>query len=71
MGVTGTGIAAPDLSGGFQFNLECGPGAYWFITDRLALTGEARFMHISCADISSPNLGLNTVLGLVGISYFF
>jgi len=71
MGVTGTGISAPDLSGTFEFNLECGPGAYWFVNKQLAVTGEVRLMHMSCAGISSPNLGLNTVLGLIGVSWFF
>lgn len=71
IGLGGTGISAPDLSGVFQFNLQAGPGVYWFINDHMALTGEVRLMHMSCAGLSSPNLGLNTVLGLVGVSWFF
>ena len=31
----------------------------------------ARYLHLSCAGINSPNLGLNNVSGLVGISWFF
>jgi hypothetical protein len=71
IGLGGTGISAPDLSGGFEFNLQAGPGAYWFVTDHVALTGEVRLMHMSCAGLKAPNLGLNTILGLVGVSWFF
>jgi lipid A 3-O-deacylase len=70
-GVTATGIGAPDLSGTFEFNLELGGGVQWFLTDNVALTAEARYVHWSCAGIHEPNLGLNGVTGLLGLSYFF
>ncbi len=70
-GVTATGIGPPDLSNTFEFNLQGGGGAHWFIRDKLALAAEARFLHMSCAGISKPNLGLNGVMGMIGITRFF
>jgi opacity protein-like surface antigen len=71
VGVTGTGIGGPDLSGRFQFNLQGGAGVQWFIKNNVSIDLEARYLHISNADISKPNNGLNGVTGLIGISYFF
>jgi len=70
-GVTATSIGPPDLSGTFEFNLQAGTGIEWFLKDNLALSLEARYLHISCAGIHLPNLGLNGVAGLLGLSYFF
>ena len=70
-GVTATGIGAPDLSGTFEFNLQVGGGAHWFFRDNEAITLEARYMHWSDGGFDSPNLGLNGVSGLIGLSYFF
>ena len=70
-GVTAVGMGAPDLSGTFEFNLQATAGTHWFIRNNLALTAEARYLHMSCAGMHSPNLGLNTVLGTVGLSWFF
>lgn len=70
-GVTATGIGPPDLSGTFEFNLELGGGVQWFLIDNVALTAEARYAHWSCAGLHKPNLGLNGVTGLLGLSYFF
>lgn len=70
-GVTATSISAPDLSNTFEFNLQATIGAHWFFRENAALTLEARYLHMSCAGISSPNLGLNAVVGLIGLSFFF
>jgi hypothetical protein len=37
----------------------------------LAFTIEARYLHLSRASMYSPNLGLNNVNGMPGISWFF
>jgi lipid A 3-O-deacylase len=71
MGVTATGIGPPDLSGTFEFNLQAGVGVQWFIKDNMALSLEARYVHWSCAGISKPNLGLNGVTGMLGVTFFF
>ena len=70
-GVTATGIGPPDLSNTFEFNLQMGAGLHWFLKDNLALTFEARFLHLSCAGLSQPNLGLNAMLGSIGVTTFF
>ena len=70
-GVSATDIGPPDLSHYFEFNLQAATGVRWFIRDNVALSIEVRYLHMSCAGISSPNLGLNNVNGMVGISWFF
>ena len=70
-GVTATSIGPPDLSHTFEFNLQAATGVRWFIRDNLALSLEARYLHMSCAGLSTPNLGLNNVNGMVGLSWFF
>jgi len=70
-GVTATSIGPPDLSGTFEFNLQACVGTHWFIKERVALTMEARYLHLSCARINDPNLGLNGVTGMVGLTFFF
>jgi hypothetical protein len=70
-GVTATGIQHPDLGGTFEFNLQPGIGMHWFVRDNLALTGEVKYMHMSCAGIDKPNLGLNDVIGWIGLTWFF
>jgi hypothetical protein len=70
-GVSATGIGAPDLSGTFEFNLQANTGVRWFIRDNLALTFEAGYLHLSDASISRPNLGVNALKGMIGVSWFF
>jgi hypothetical protein len=70
-GVSATSIGPPDLSGTFEFNLQPGIGTLWFVKDTMALSFEARYLHMSCAGIHKPNLGLNGVAGLLGIKIFF
>ena len=70
-GVTATGIGPPDLSGTFEFNLQATTGLSWFLRDNLALTGDVRYMHFSCAGIHHPNLGMNDVGFFLGVTWFF
>ena len=69
-GVTATSISHPDLGGTFEFNLQPGIGTHWFVRDNLALTGEVKYLHMSCAGIDKPNLGLNDVIGWIGLTWF-
>ena len=71
LGVTATSIGPPDLSDVFEFNLQGGGGCHWFLRDDLALTFEARYLHVSCAGISRPNQGVNGVMGMLGLTWFF
>ena len=70
-GVTATGERASDLGGTFEFNLQAAGGIHWFVWNHTAITAEVRFLHVSSAGLYHPNLGLNTVAGLVGITWFF
>lgn len=70
-GVTGTGIQLPDLSTRFEFNTQAGGGLDWFLKDDVAITVQARFIHISNAGINQPNHGVNTVMGILGVTWFF
>ena len=70
-GVTATSIDHPDLGGTFEFNLQACMGTHWFVRDNLALTGEIKYMHMSCAGINKPNRGLNDVVFMIGVTWFF
>ncbi|MDB6124287.1 MAG: putative exported protein [Pedosphaera sp.] len=70
-GVTATSIGPPDLSGTFEFNLQACVGTHWFIEENVALTMEVRYLHMSCAGLHDPNLGLNGVTGMAGLTFFF
>ncbi len=70
-GVTATSIGPPDLSGTFEFNEHAGVGTHWFLKDNVALSVEARYGHWSCAGLHEPNLGLNGVTGMLGLTFFF
>ena len=70
-GVTATSIGPPDLSGTFEFNEHAGIGTYWFLKENVALSVEARYVHWSCAGLHEPNLGLNGVTGMLGLTFFF
>lgn len=70
-GATATGERAPDLGGAFEFNLQAGTGVQWFAWDNVALTVEARYLHVSSAGLYRPNLGLNTIAGLIGVTLWF
>ncbi len=70
-GVTATDIREPDLGGPFQFNLQGGIGIGWLVKDNLTVNLEARYLHLSSLRIYDPNLGVNTVIGLVALNWFF
>mgnify|MGYP001609353651 CR=1 FL=1 len=54
----------------FEFGLETGPGAQYFVTDRISWTMGVRLHHISNANLGERNTGINGVLPYVGISFF-
>jgi hypothetical protein len=70
-GILGGQIDLPQTNCDVNFTLEGGAGALIFMSARVALTAGARFQHVSNADRCSHNMGLNSVIGIVGISYFF
>ena len=55
----------------FNFTVQGGPGLHHFVTDHLAITGQVRLHHISNGGVETPNIGVNSTVYLLGISYFF
>lgn len=70
-GVTATDIRDGDLSTTFEFNLNAGVGTLYFLRDNLALSLEARLIHLSNAGMDTPNNGLNSVNLFLGLASFF
>jgi hypothetical protein len=54
-----------------NFIIEGGAGLLWFFAERTALTAGYRFQHISNNDSCDQNLGINSSLFVLGVSYFF
>jgi hypothetical protein len=72
MGVLHWNLRLPDiLATQFNFMLQGGPGLHFFATDQLAITGQVRLHHISNAGYERPNIGVNSTVYLLGVSYFF
>ena len=60
-----------DLSTTFEFNLQAGVGSHYFVCDNLSVMLQARLIHLSNASIKLPNLGVNNVTLLFGLSWWF
>jgi len=69
-GLVGTDLDLKGQSDGLNFSLQSGLGFHFFVQPRLALTAEARYHHISNADLRTPNGGINDCLFLLGASFF-
>jgi opacity protein-like surface antigen len=54
----------------FNFTLQVAPGLRYFITKQAALSLEYRFHHISDANTTEHNPGLNSDFVLLGLSIF-
>ncbi|UCE62608.1 MAG: acyloxyacyl hydrolase [Nitrospirota bacterium] len=50
--------------------MQTGPGLHYLFTDNLALTGSARFNHISNANGGQRNTGHNAWMFNFGFSFF-
>lgn len=55
----------------FEFITQVGFGIQYFCTDDWAVILEGRFHHMSNAGMTSPNPGLNNVIGTLGVTHFF
>lgn len=54
-----------------NFILGGGPGVLLFMSESAALTLGYRFQHISNGGKCTPNLGVNSSVVILGVSYFF
>lgn len=70
-GVMATSLNIKEVRSDFAFVLEAGVGVSYFVGERVALTAGYRFQHISNGGIESPNRGINSDTGVVGVSFFF
>ena len=70
-GIVGGQVDLRQTNCDVNFLLQGGAGALIFMSEQVALTLGARFQHLSNADRCSQNEGLNSVIGIVGVSYFF
>ena len=59
------------LDGPVNFDLVAGVGGHWMLNDTTALTTGFRFDHISNGGIYSPNVGINSHMPRVGLTYFY
>jgi opacity protein-like surface antigen len=55
---------------GFNFLLQTGAGLHWFLSERNSLELGYRYHHISNAGSRRPNVGINSHVAYLGISYF-
>ena len=72
----GAGITFTDtdnylLGERFNFNLNAALGMRWLVASHCAINLEYLYQHISNADLSSHNIGINAQGPLLGVSYFF
>ncbi|MHB8771966.1 MAG: acyloxyacyl hydrolase [Syntrophales bacterium] len=56
---------------GFNFSNAIGVGFYLTLTKGVALNCGYRHRHVSNAELRQPNSGIDSDIGLVGVSYFF
>jgi lipid A 3-O-deacylase len=56
---------------GLNFASAAGVGFYLSLTPHIALNCGYRYRHISNANLKQPNGGINSHIGLLGLSFFF
>lgn len=60
-----------DLNSQVNYTIMSGPGVNYFVNDNLAITGQVGLHHISNGGRKSPNVGVNSSMYLLGVSYYF
>jgi hypothetical protein len=69
-GIVGLNANLARQADGVNFTPQGGAGLHYFISDRIALTGEVRYFHLSNAGIHERNNGINSTLFLLGVTMF-
>lgn len=67
----GTDLRIREIDSSFTFLLFGGIGASYFVTDRTAVYAGYRLQHVSNGGTDSPNRGLESHTGVMGVSFFF
>jgi hypothetical protein len=70
-GVAATSIREPDLGGTVQFDIQGIVGVQRFLRDDMAVTFQAGYLHMSSAGLYQPNLGVNCISMMAGVSFYF
>lgn len=66
------GAAATNLTSGFNFIIHAAYGSKFFINNRWSFDQETSFYHFSNSGIGGgPNVGVNGITGLFGLTYYF
>jgi opacity protein-like surface antigen len=68
-GIAYTEIRGTDLSTDFQFTVQAGGGAHRRVAEKLALTLQYRWVHLSNADLEKPNNGVDSSTLFVGLTW--
>jgi opacity protein-like surface antigen len=55
----------------FNFDSQGGLGIFYFFEDHWAVNTGLRFRHVSNADIKKPNGGIQSLVSLIGFSYYY
>jgi outer membrane protein X len=71
MGLTDTDLDRQLEGQNFNFNLNLGAGVRYFFARNWSLNLECRYQHISNADLSAHNQGVNALGPMLSVSYFF
>ncbi len=71
LGVLGGQLDFRQTNCDVNYVIEGGPGVVVFLSERAAVTAGYRFQHVSNGGACDKNLGLNSSLFVVGLSYFF
>ena len=70
-GVMHSNLRIDEIRSRYAFSLEAGAGLSYLLTPTLAITAGYRFQHFSNADGESPNTGINSNTGILGVTFFF
>lgn len=62
---------SPVLSSGFEFIIQWGLGARWMLSKTWAWNTECNFYHFSNSGIVGPNVSVNEVAIVSGLTYYF
>lgn len=71
LGVLYMSYHADEQGSQYNFLPQAGLGLHFFLEDKLALTVEYRYRHLSNASFDEPNSGIDANLYLTGIAIFF
>jgi hypothetical protein len=54
-----------------EFTLQAGVGLHYLLSQTWSVSAEADYLHVSNADLSSRNAGVNALGGMLGVTYRF